>query len=238
MKQKRAFLHMLAVVTIGLLAVSAAGSPDPAEFEKVQRAMNERIEELEAELQTSRQAWQAREHTYQAEVQQLQQRSQQLEAALEATEQRPADARDWGQGWSVRRVSTAENAEEDAALEEAEEGETPAWSEPEEVVGEPPFEIIDPTHVGRRRIKTRREANRWRPAMEFGIRNLTDTPLRISAWAHQPGRMGWNLDEFGVTLLSVPPLATITEQIIAHDPGTDLHILIDGKTYTFEVESR
>lgn len=237
--QKGMFLKKLSAVTIGLFAISASANLDPAEFEKVQREMNERIEQLEAEVRTSRQDMQAREHQYQAELSQLDQRSRSLEAALEDAERRPADARDWGRGWSVRRVEPESDRADDRTLEGLPESEVELRKDEGEAAAPlPSFEIADAVHLGRRRLKTRREENRWRHAMAFSIRNLTESPLRVSAWAHQPGRMGWGLDEFGVTLIAVPPLATVTQQTIPHDLGTDLHISIDGKTYTFDVKAR
>ena len=238
MLNKSGLIQWTMAMSLWALALPAVANPDPVEFEKVQRAMNERIEQLEAELDASRQEWQERERLYQLQLNEAAQQSRESEAVSEEAERRAVGARDWGAGWRVRRAAPETDQAPVAAEEDRYEPEAAAEVIEEDADGPDVVEVTGAVRLGRRRLKTRREDIRWRPAMTFRFRNLTDAPLRVHAWAHQPGRMGWNLDEFGVTLISLPPQATITDQMIPHDEGTDLHLVIDGKTYTFEVESR
>lgn len=218
--------------TAGLQAQSAL---DPAEFEKVQAEMNARIEALESELQASREERQAREAHYEQQIRDLQEQVQDAQVPPAAEPAAPEGK----QEWSVRRVpaAPAEPQEEFGALFEAKPAEDSSDT-PAVEADVAPVEVTDVVRVGRKRLTNRREEMRWRPAMQFTVRNLGEAPLQISAWAHQPGHLGWQLDEFGATLFTLPAKGTVTNKLLAHDEGMDLYLLIQGKTYTYPVKSK
>ena len=222
------------------------------EFAKVQRTLNERVDQLEKELDQVRiQAQEALEN-YQITTNELVNQVKKCQRKLHDVTAELENMSPMEETWSIDERASEEPRlaltmaampeEDDAVSFDSifDEVETPEdddlKDETDEKKQDCPLLVTNIRFLGTKRLEGRRESKYWVKTVQFDLENPTDHLVAAQIWAHPPPAMGWYFDDFGPKQVRMKSGQKKNNIIIPYEPGYKLFLLIDKVIYSFPLE--
>ena len=243
-----------------LVGCDQSGTQEMArEFARVQRTLNDRVDELEAELEQVRADAEEAESGFVTVTNELVAQVAAYREKYQAVRTELANVRAVEESWQVRKRPIEEPGDEpsgsgptladvdakngpvsfDSIFDEVDEDEDEDEGSDEDADAEEqdcPLLVGDMKFIGRKRLDGRRDSKYWTKAMEVDVENPTDRVITAQMWAHPPPAMGWYFDDFGPKQLQMKPGQKRSSIVIPYNPDFKLFLLIDKKMYSFPFE--